>query len=284
MLRTLLHTLLHIAALVAAGSLVAAQVAQSPGYRLLGLELDAGGGGSASSTHAAFVTLQDGAGAGLDSGLGGAAVGFVAIHDPTPTILPVVFAVSPSYGPEAGGTAVTISGLNFTKGTGSVTADVDGNPLTSVQVVSDMQLQALTPPGTRGPRDVGVQTSLGSTMLAGGFVYTPAVVAPPAAAIGGLLDLENYGEPGGVFDLYYSNVTTQIPVPPYGELLIGPTPLITLAAGQSYPAPDGVALVQVPVPNTPALVGQSLHFQSLAVLSFAPLDLQLTNRASVVFQ
>lgn len=78
---------------------------------------------------------------------------------------PVVTALSPDTGPTAGGTAVTISGRDFT---GATAVDFGTTPATFT-VVSDTQINAVTPPGT-GSVPVTVTT-------AGGTSVSPA--APP---------------------------------------------------------------------------------------------------------
>lgn len=78
---------------------------------------------------------------------------------------PTVASIAPTSGPAAGGTAVTITGTNFTGATG---ASVGGVPLTGFTVVSATRITGTTGAGTAGPADVVV----GSATLTGGYTYT----------------------------------------------------------------------------------------------------------------
>jgi hypothetical protein len=82
---------------------------------------------------------------------------------------PSVASVSPSSGPTAGGTNVTITGTNFDSGT----VTIGGASATNVTVVSDTQITATTPAGTAGARDVAFTRSSDgkSDTLVGGFTY-----------------------------------------------------------------------------------------------------------------
>ena len=99
--------------------------------------------------------------------------------------LPVVTALSPNNGPDAGGTPVTITGANFTHATdvrfGSTSA-------TSFTVNSDTSITAFAPPGT-GTVDVTVTTSEGTSPASTGdrFTYGPVVtsVSPNAGPSSG---------------------------------------------------------------------------------------------------
>ncbi len=64
---------------------------------------------------------------------------------------PTVTGVSPSSGPTAGGTGVTITGTGFT---GATAVDFGANAATSYTVVSDTEITATSPAGQRhGGRD-----------------------------------------------------------------------------------------------------------------------------------
>jgi hypothetical protein len=81
---------------------------------------------------------------------------------------PTIGTPSPTAGPTAGGTAVTIPGTNLTT-TQSVTFDGVPAPFS---VVSDTEIVAFTPPGTAGTVDIVVTTSGGSVTGTGAFTYT----------------------------------------------------------------------------------------------------------------
>jgi hypothetical protein len=88
--------------------------------------------------------------------------------------------VSPSSGPTAGGTMVTITGTGFGPGT-SVT--IGGHAATNVTPnTNGTSITAVTPAGAVGPADVTVTTPTGTATDAGGFSYLP----PPTIALGGV--------------------------------------------------------------------------------------------------
>ena len=92
---------------------------------------------------------------------GGGGGGGVPVGPPSTT--PVVTGVSPSTGPSAGGTAVTVTGDNFSTGAGTTTIDFGpGNPGTSVDCVTSVSCTVVSPAGT-GTVDVTVTTSVGTS-------------------------------------------------------------------------------------------------------------------------
>jgi len=96
---------------------------------------------------------------------------------------PTVTAIAPPGGPPAGGTAVTITGTEFTLGTTTVT--IGGAAATNVTVASSTSLTATTPPGALGPANVVVTTPAGaSAPLAGGFTYARAPVVSTVTETG----------------------------------------------------------------------------------------------------
>ena len=83
--------------------------------------------------------------------------------------LPTVTSVSPSNGPTAGGTAVTITGTNFATG---ATVTFGATAATNVVVVSGTSITASTPAGTVGAVTVTVTNPLAqSGSLPNGFTY-----------------------------------------------------------------------------------------------------------------
>jgi IPT/TIG domain-containing protein len=81
---------------------------------------------------------------------------------------PTVTGISPSSGPAAGGTAVTITGTNFTGATG---VTIGGTAAASVVVVSSTSITAVTPAGTAGTASVVVTTTGGSNAANTLFTY-----------------------------------------------------------------------------------------------------------------
>ena len=86
--------------------------------------------------------------------------------------VPVVTSVAPDFGPEAGGTSVTITGKQFTH---VVAVDFGSTPATSFVVGKHNTITCLTPPGT-GTQDVTVTNASGTSALnvpADQFTYQP---------------------------------------------------------------------------------------------------------------
>jgi hypothetical protein len=85
---------------------------------------------------------------------------------------PTVTGISPSNGPVAGGTAVTITGTNFAAG---ATVKFGAASATNVVVVSGTTITATTPAGNAGAVTVTVTVNSQSGSLTNGFTY----IAPP---------------------------------------------------------------------------------------------------------
>jgi hypothetical protein len=86
---------------------------------------------------------------------------------------PVVTGISPTAGPQVGGTAVTITGTNFAGTTGVA---FGGNSATGVTVNSNTQITATAPAGT-GIVDITVSNSVGTSATSAADLFT--YVAPP---------------------------------------------------------------------------------------------------------
>ena len=99
---------------------------------------------------------------------------------------PSVSGISPTSGTIAGGTSITITGSGFT-GTTGVT--IGGTAATSVVVVDDNTITAVTPAGTLGAADVVVTNPLGSGTGVGIYTYsgvpTVTAISPTVGSIAG---------------------------------------------------------------------------------------------------
>jgi hypothetical protein len=210
-------------------------------------------------------------------------VGFVRIHNPIAGDGPAILSVSPEHGSFKGGVPVTIQGIGFDRGglAGSVTASIDGVPLTNQVVVSDTTITGDTPAGVYGPKPVDVTTSLGFTLQGDAYVHSPGLVLSPVAFLTGKMRVRNFGPPGSSYQTWFSIYQTYIPLPPYGILEIGPAPLEALIDSGVYGLVDGIQEVLLPVPAEPVLAGTTFYAQSVAVLSLVPLDIKLVNSASI---
>lgn len=112
---------------------------------------------------------------GVASGL---EFGFNADVQPAPRVV----LVSPSSGPIAGGTAVTIAGSDFT---GVKEVKFGSVPASSFKVESESEITAVAPAAGAGSVDVSVTTIAGASPSKAGDRFTyeaPAVPAPPTPA------------------------------------------------------------------------------------------------------
>ncbi|MFF7650558.1 IPT/TIG domain-containing protein, partial [Streptomyces sp. NPDC007983] len=124
--------------------------------------------------------------------------------------LPTLGAVTPGQGPAAGGTAVTLTGTNLLGATavkfGTVAA-------TSFTVVSDIQINAVAPPGTAGPVQVTVTTPGGTS---NGVTYLYVAVPTLTSAVPGQGPLGG----GNTVTLFGTGLTTANAVH-FGSTLAG---------------------------------------------------------------
>ena len=93
----------------------------------------------------------------------------------TAAVAPTVTGLSPTTGPAAGGTLVTITGTSFT---GATAVDFGTVAATDVTVVSDTSITADSPAGT-GTVDVTVTTPAGTSPISAADQFTFAAVAAP---------------------------------------------------------------------------------------------------------
>ena len=86
---------------------------------------------------------------------------------------PTISSVSPNSGSTNGGTAVTITGTNFSSG---ATVTFGGTAASNVTVASSTSITATTPAHAAGAVNVVVSDSNGSGTLTNGFTYTASTV------------------------------------------------------------------------------------------------------------
>lgn len=98
--------------------------------------------------------------------------------DPPIGVAPTVLSVAPTSGPTAGGTAVTISGVNFSAG---AAVAIGGVAATNVTFVSSTTIRATTGAHAAGAADVTVTIDGRSGTLASAFTY---VTLPPPTISG----------------------------------------------------------------------------------------------------
>ena len=261
-------------------------IAGSANFSLETLSLDASNSGFVCTLdHSARVSFEGFAGDGLGSANFEARVGSVASYDPATALGPVVLGPDPSFAPMEGG-SFTVKGFNFLDGgaAGALSVEVDGVLASGVSVLSDTTLTATAPAGSSGPKPLTLSGVQGSWTQPRGFVHTPAVLATQSLPPGAPLTVRNYGPVGGVFDLWFSLQTTAIPIPDIGVIQIGPGFVVQALGGVPYPPPLGIQELTASTPPNPALSGQSIYFQTLAILSIVPFDVRLTNMDATTFQ
>ncbi len=98
---------------------------------------------------------------------------------------PTIGSLTPTSGPETGGTAVTITGTGFTGATG---VTFGGTPATGVTVVNDTTITATSPAHAPGATDVVVQSPNGDSGPGTfTFVALPAIssITPPSGPVTG---------------------------------------------------------------------------------------------------
>ncbi|MEM7307702.1 MAG: IPT/TIG domain-containing protein [Planctomycetota bacterium] len=265
-------------ALALAASAASGQLASSPQHTLQGLTLNGGSGVLVSHDFTAALAVGGELGWMATEDLQ-AWIGVLPSGDPLAPGPPVVVAVEPSFGHHDGGTGARVHGLHL--GHPSTSVLFGGVPALSLGGASATFVDVTTPAGTRGPADVTVEAVTGSDALAGGFVYTPAVRVSPAVAVGEALTVENFGIEPLSFTTAFATTTTELPLPPYGTLLIGPAGIATLLDWTAFDTEEHV-VTEVDIPANPALVGATLHFQSAMLYSLLPPVIELTNRSSTV--
>lgn len=122
-----------------------------------------------------FVTAATSAGI-VDIGIltvGGSATISNGLEFTTSALVPVVRSITPSTGPIAGGTIVTLTGQFFSSGSiDSVSAAINGVSGSSLVLVDDSTLTFVTPENPAGTFDVSVAVGGGRGTLVGAFIYT----------------------------------------------------------------------------------------------------------------
>jgi hypothetical protein len=130
------------------------------------------------STAAVWVTPPDSEATVPEREAPESELSFSATVLPAPTVV----SVTPTSGPVAGGTSVTVSGTDFTDVQGVSFGSV---PAAGYSVISEGQITAVAPAGaTAGPVSIRVTTEAGTASSAQSFTYTaPAPPATPAHCV-----------------------------------------------------------------------------------------------------
>ncbi|MEO8380008.1 MAG: IPT/TIG domain-containing protein, partial [Acidobacteriota bacterium] len=166
---------------------------------------------------------------------------------------PAVTSSTPAKGATAGNQPISIDGTNFVDG--ETTVSLDGAAATSVQVLTDSRLNAVTPAHPSGAVEVAVTTPGGSASLANGFRYVEGPIVtgfnPAQAAVGQIITVtgQNFDTDaagtivsvGGVVALVNSITPTQAVVTIPVSAATGRISVMT-AGGATSSAADFVVL------------------------------------------
>jgi subtilase family serine protease len=116
---------------------------------------------------------------GRGSPVGNLLIPALAAYGTSSSSSPTVTAISPTTGPAAGGTFVTITGTNLT---GATAVDFGSTPATNVVVDSSTEITATSPAGT-GVVDVTVTTSSGTSADTSADQFTYSVSGPAVTGV-----------------------------------------------------------------------------------------------------
>lgn len=115
----------------------------------------------------------------------------------------------------------------------------------------------------RATIDAGVVQGGVSSPYFAAAMCGPLLATSPCAPPGGNARIDNVGPAGDAFAVFAALSETNVPLPPYGTLEIGPSPIVMLYGPLLYPGTTGPHTAQLALPNVPSLVGASLYFQTL---------------------
>ncbi len=174
---------------------------------------------------------------------------------------PTVSAITPSLGPVAGGTVITITGTEFVSGSTTVSVAGVALPPASVVVGSSTQITAVMPAGNAGYATVRVSTPAGYSERSFEYLAPPTLtgIAPVSGPVAGntritlngtnLLDRASAPltvTVGGVLatDLWYFNSTQVSVVTPPG--VEGTAAVVVTTGGGSATSPSSFRYVPAP--------------------------------------
>jgi uncharacterized protein (TIGR03437 family) len=130
---------------------------------------------------------------------------------PQSEFAPAIAALTPASGPPAGGTAITITGGNFTESS-DARVFFDGAPATNVRVLSASAITANTPSHAAGAVTVRIATRYGAATLANAFTYYVNGSVTTAPELMNISPTSGSTRGGTVVTVYGSNFTPQTTV------------------------------------------------------------------------
>jgi hypothetical protein len=175
---------------------------------------------------------------------------------------PAIGAIHPSFGTLAGGTALTIEGVNFTA---PATVLIGGKAATNIVVLSSSQIACLTPSSAvYGTVPVVVQLGGGNGTNANGFSYGVErgsgieLVSAVGGAVSAAAVQGNYAYIGEGSSFVVADVSNPASPLPIGRVAMpGMVNDIALSGSYAFVANDdaGLQVVDLSTPSTPKLVG-----------------------------
>lgn len=176
--------------------------------------------------------------------------GIVVFNVPAGASQPTVTGVSPNSGTTAGGTAITITGTNFS---GATAVNVGASNATGVTIVNGTTITATTPAGAAGAADVRVTAPGGTSAINASAKFTYVTPSPPIA--GPSSASVAYGSGANPITLALTGGTsTQINVttaPSHGTVITGSTSA-TYQPNTGYAGPDSFSYTAQNVAGTSA--------------------------------
>lgn len=172
---------------------------------------------------------------------------------------PTIASVTPSSGSTLGGTAVTITGTNFT---GSLAVMLGGVAATDVRVSGTVSITAVAPAHAAGAVDVVVAAGTGTATLTSGFTY----VAPAGPTVSGVTPVSGSTAGGTTLTITGANfaagaTVTVGGVAATGVEVLSPTSLRAVTGS----APAGVVDVVVRVGNQAGILPGGFTYVAPAV-------------------
>jgi hypothetical protein len=162
--------------------------------------------------HADRIAELSGAGGGGTTDTGDTDPPVTDTSEDTPLPPPEIVDVDPPYGPDAGGTEVTVTGGPFDPDDDLLEVTFGGTPAAIVSVSADTIVVDTPPSKVTGAVDVAVATSGGSDVLMGRFTYWPDATGL-AAATGELVWYFLVGPLWGPYDEEYGRATLRFTEP-----------------------------------------------------------------------
>ncbi len=123
------------------------------------------------------------------------------VIQPGSTPAPVIASISPAFGPLQGGTAITLTGANFTE-TSDTSVTIDGIAASNINVISSNTITAKTPPHVAGTVAVRIFNRNGGSSLNQGFTYWAGEAATKAPTVNRLAPVSGSTKGGTVVTLY----------------------------------------------------------------------------------